>query len=64
MSAPPGTRITRLTARYYLGQLSAGEWLKHLLATASSHYQTLAGGRGFFRIPRDDYAALLKLLSA
>ncbi|HWK25191.1 MAG TPA: hypothetical protein VNS09_01430 [Solirubrobacter sp.] len=27
LAAPPGTRITRLTAHYYLGQRSAGEWL-------------------------------------
>jgi hypothetical protein len=45
-------------------RLSASEWLKHLLATASPHYQTFAGGRGFFRIPRENYAALLKLLPA
>lgn len=27
VAAPHGTRITRLTAHYYLGQTSAGEWL-------------------------------------
>lgn len=27
VAAPNGTRITRLTAHYYLGQTSAGEWL-------------------------------------
>jgi len=28
------------------------EWLDRLLAGASDYYQVLAGGRGFFRIPR------------
>ena len=27
ITAPAGTRITRLTAQYYLGQFSSGEWL-------------------------------------
>jgi hypothetical protein len=27
VTAPPGARISRLTAQYYLGQFSAGEWL-------------------------------------
>lgn len=44
--------------------VSASQWLKHLLATASSHYQTLAGGRGFFRIPPDRFATLMKQLPA
>ena len=44
--------------------LSARQWLTHLLATASPHYQTLAGGRGFFRIPRETFAALTGQLPA
>jgi hypothetical protein len=44
--------------------LSASQWLKHLFATASLHYQTFAGGRGFFRIPRSEFEALRKLASA
>jgi hypothetical protein len=34
-------------------------WYEHLLMNAPEHYQTLAGGRGFFRIPRPSYEALL-----
>jgi hypothetical protein len=44
--------------------LSAGQWLKHLLDTASPYYRTLAGGRGFFRIPRSNFESLMKLLPA
>lgn len=39
--------------------LSPRDWLDRLLAGASEHYQTLAGGRGFFRIPRDRFEAIL-----
>lgn len=45
-------------------RLSPKQWLQHLLATASPHYQTLAGGRGFFRIPRDTFEALAGRLAA
>jgi hypothetical protein len=45
-------------------RLSPSEWLKHLLETASPYYQTLAGGRGFFRIPRGNFEALIELLPA
>jgi hypothetical protein len=45
-------------------RLSPGEWLKHLMETASPYYQTFAGGRGFFRIPRSNFETLIKLLSA
>lgn len=38
--------------------LSAREWLNLLLEGASNYYQTLAGGRGFFRIPRDVFNAI------
>jgi hypothetical protein len=34
-------------------------WYEHLLMGASQYYQTLAGGRGFFRIPRASYESLL-----
>lgn len=30
VSAPPGTTISRITAQYYLGQFSSGEWLPYL----------------------------------
>lgn len=38
--------------------LTAREWLNVLLAGASDYYQTLAGGRGFFRIPRNVFDAI------
>jgi hypothetical protein len=34
------------------------DWLNRLLAEASDCYQTLAGGRGFFRIPRARFDAI------
>ena len=34
-------------------------WLNRLLEMASDRYQMLAGGRGFFRIPRGRFAAIL-----
>jgi hypothetical protein len=40
--------------------LSADEWFKRLLDAASPYYQVLAGGRGFFRIPRSSFEAVLK----
>lgn len=33
-------------------------WLNLLLEMASKHYATFANGRGFFRIPRDTFAAI------
>lgn len=39
-------------------QLSASEWFKRLSAAAPQHYQALAGGRGFFRIPRQTFDAI------
>ncbi len=39
--------------------LSPREWLDRLLAEASEYYQILAGGRGFFRIPRYRFKAIL-----
>ncbi len=38
--------------------LVAGEWFKRLLDAASPHYQVLAGGRGFLRIPRTTFEAI------
>lgn len=38
---------------------SPRDWLNLLLAKASDCYQTLAGGRGFFRIPRARFDAIL-----
>lgn len=43
-------------------RLSESQWLKHLLDTASPHYQAFAGGRGFFRIPRGDFESLIRRL--
>lgn len=34
-------------------------WFDRLHAGASQHYQTRAGGRGFFRLPRAKYDSLL-----
>ncbi|HEY8337186.1 MAG TPA: hypothetical protein VIQ05_25600 [Tardiphaga sp.] len=34
------------------------DWFNRLYAAASQHYQVLAGGRGFFRIPRDTFQAI------
>lgn len=45
-------------------RLDAKQWLAHLFDAASFHYQTLAGGRGFFRIPRAEFDALIGRLSA
>jgi hypothetical protein len=40
--------------------LSAKEWFERLLDLAGPHYQTFAGGRGFFRIPRVCFEAITK----
>ena len=40
-------------------QLTAQEWRDLLLSQAPGHYQTFAGARGFFRLPRRVYDALL-----
>lgn len=40
--------------------LSAKEWFERLLDLAGPHYQTFAGGRGFFRIPRLCFEAISK----
>ena len=40
-------------------QLTAQEWRDLLLTEASKYYQTFAGGRGFFRLPRHVYDAVL-----
>lgn len=39
--------------------LSAREWYNHLLSAAQPYYQVFAGGRGFFRIPGREFAAIL-----
>lgn len=39
--------------------LTARAWFERLYMGASQHYRTLAGGRGFFRIPRLAFEALL-----
>ncbi|MCK9915720.1 hypothetical protein MXD81_41835 [Microbacteriaceae bacterium K1510] len=35
------------------------DWLNRLLENASDRYQTFAGGRGLFRIPRGRFDAIL-----
>jgi hypothetical protein len=40
-------------------QLTAQEWRDLLLSEAGGHYRTFAGARGFFRLPRHVYDALL-----
>lgn len=42
--------------------LSARVWFNHLLKGARPYYQVLAGGRGFFRIPSQSFAAILNEL--
>ncbi|WP_316175419.1 MULTISPECIES: hypothetical protein [unclassified Bradyrhizobium] len=44
--------------------LTANEWYERLLDMARPHYQTFAGGRGFFRIPRPCFEAILKGVAA
>ncbi|GLH75446.1 hypothetical protein SSBR45G_03540 [Bradyrhizobium sp. SSBR45G] len=44
--------------------LTANQWYERLLDMARPHYQTFAGGRGFFRIPRPCFEAILKDLAA
>jgi hypothetical protein len=39
--------------------LSVYEWYTRLCADAYNHYRALAGGRGFFRIPRGTFDAIL-----
>lgn len=41
--------------------LSEREWFERLLNRASECYQVLAGGRGFFRIPRPHFEAILSV---
>lgn len=43
-------------------RVSASDWFKHLLANASQYYQVFAGGRGFFRIPRHRFEAIVSAL--
>jgi hypothetical protein len=38
--------------------LSVYEWYKRLREGASDHYMALAGGRGFFRIPKSTFDAI------
>jgi hypothetical protein len=40
-------------------QLTAREWRDLLLGEASAYYQTFAGARGFFRLPRHVYDSIL-----
>lgn len=40
-------------------QLTAQEWRDLLLTDAADYYQTFAGARGFFRLPRHVYDAIL-----
>jgi hypothetical protein len=38
--------------------LSNFDWFKRLCEGAAQHYQTFAGGRGLFRIPRPTFEAI------
>jgi hypothetical protein len=38
--------------------LSADDWFLRLIGGASDHYRSFAGGRGFFRVPRERFEAL------
>lgn len=40
-------------------QLTAQEWRDLLLREASDHYQAFVGARGFFRLPRRVYDAIV-----
>jgi hypothetical protein len=40
-------------------QLTAEEWRRLLLDRASNYYKTFANARGFFRLPRQVYNALV-----
>lgn len=40
-------------------QMSRQAWFERLCGAATQHYQTLAGGRGFFRIPRSTFDSIL-----
>jgi hypothetical protein len=44
--------------------MKANDWHKSLMMGAPQHYQTLAGGRGFYRIPRATYQSILAQASA
>jgi len=44
-------------------QLTAQEWREMLLKAAPEHYQTFAGARGFFRLPRRIYNSLLATMT-
>ena len=52
----PNAEISTIDARPE--HLSSQEWFKRLTEAASQHYQVLAGGRGFFRIPRSTFEAI------
>lgn len=52
--APNGT-VTEISERPQ--SLTAQEWFNHLSATAVDCYQTLAGGRGLFRLPPEQLKA-------
>jgi len=54
----PNTEISSIGEKP--NHLSAGERFERLLQGASPHYQTFAGGRGFFRIPRAAFEAISK----
>ena len=49
----------RDSVKGWLGEMSAQEWRDLLLTDAADYYQTFAGARGFFRLPRHVYDAIL-----
>ncbi|MFG1479466.1 hypothetical protein V5F53_12485 [Xanthobacter sp. V4C-4] len=46
------------------GSLTAREWFNRLYLGLPQYYRTLANGRGFFRIPRPAFDALVGDLAA
>lgn len=52
--APNGT-VTEIGERP--SAVSAQEWFNHLSMTTLNAYQTLSGGRGVFRLPREQLNA-------
>lgn len=54
----PNAEIFSIDARP--DHLSPRDWHRRLCEAAPQHYQALAGGRGFFRIPRSSFEAIPK----
>jgi hypothetical protein len=50
----PDATVTEIGGRP--ASLSAQEWFNHLSRVAGTQYQPLSGGRGLFRVTRDELA--------